>query len=104
MTYTLKPIDDAFFQTAPIVIPAVLEFDAPVEQLWDALGSDAMWSWAPVIGQLVWTTGPPQTVGQLTSTMAMAPRGLPGAAALGRLSPVLARGNALAIGGIKKIL
>jgi hypothetical protein len=160
MTYTLKPIDDAFFQTVPIVIPAVLEFDAPVEQVWDALGSDAMWSWAPVIDQLVWTTGRPQTVGairrlrlfkavtieeefyrwdvgrratfrvthqsrrmfdglaedfllepsagggtRLTWTMAIAPRGLPGAAGVGRvLGPALARGNALAIGGIKKNL
>jgi Polyketide cyclase / dehydrase and lipid transport len=158
MTYTLKPIDDAFFETAPIVIPATLELAAPVEQVWEALGSDAMWSWAPIIDQLVWTTGRPQTVGamrrlrlfrsvtieeefyrwdvgrratfrvveqsrrlfdglaedfllepgvgggtRLTWTMAVAPR-LPGAAFAGRLAPVLARGNALAIGGIKKIL
>jgi hypothetical protein len=159
MTYTLKPIDDAFFETAPIVIPAVLELDAPPQRVWEALGSDEMWSWAPIIDQLVWTTGRPQTVGavrrlrlfrsvtieeefyrwdvgrratfrvveqsrrlfdglaedfllepgvgggtRLTWTMAVAPRGLPGAALVGRLAPVLARGNALAIGGIKKIL
>jgi hypothetical protein len=163
MTYTLKPVDDAFFQTAPIVIPATVELAAPVEQVWEALGSDEMWSWAPVIDQLVWTTGRPQTVGavrrlrlfrsvtieeefyrwdpdpptpratfrvveqsrrlfdglaedfllepgvgggtRLTWTMAVAPRGLPGAAGVGRvLGPALARGNALAIGGIKKIL
>jgi hypothetical protein len=160
MTYTLKPIDDAFFQTAPIVIPATLELKAPPERVWEALGSDAMWSWAPVIDQLVWTMGRPQTVGairrlrlfkavtieeafyrwdpdlpapratfrvthqsrrmfdglaedfllepsagggtRLTWTMAMAPRGLPGAP--GFLIPALARGNALAIGGIRKIL
>jgi hypothetical protein len=160
MTYTLKPIDDAFFQTAPIVIPATLELKAPPERVWEALGSDAMWSWAPIIDQLVWTTGRPQTVGairrlrlfkavtieeefyrwdpdlpapratfrvthqsrrmfdglaedfllepsagggtRLTWTMAMAPRGLPGAPKF--LIPALARGNALAIGGIRKIL
>ena len=56
MTYTLKPIDDAFFETAPIVIPATLELKAPPEHVWEALGSDAMWSWAPIIDQLVWTT------------------------------------------------
>jgi hypothetical protein len=157
MTYTLKPIDDAFFETAPIVIPATLELDAPVEQVWEALGSDAMWSWAPIIDQLVWTTGRPQTVGairrlrlfkavtieeefyrwdvgrratfrvthqsrrmfdglaedfllepsagggtRLTWTMAMAPRGLPGVPKF--MIPALARGNALALGGIRKIL
>ena len=157
MTYTLKPIDDAFFETAPIVIPATVELRAAPDQVWEALGSDAMWSWAPIIDQLVWTTGRPQTVGairrlrlfkavtieeefyrwdvgrratfrvthqsrqmfdglaedfllepsaggstRLTWTMAMAPRGLPGAP--GFVIPALARGNALAIGGIRKIL
>ena len=157
MTYTLKPIDDAFFETAPIVIPATLELKAPPERVWEALGSDEMWSWAPIIDQLVWTTGRPQTVGairrlrlfkavtieeqfyrwdvgrratfrvthqsrrmfdglaedfllepsagggtRLTWTMAMAPRGLSGAP--GFMIPALARGNALAMGGIKKIL
>ena len=160
MTYMLQPVDDAFFETAPIVIPASVELDASPDQVWEALGSDAMWSWAPIIDQLVWTTGRPQTVGairrlrlfkavtieeefyrwdvgrratfrvvaqsrrmfdglaedfllepaagggtRLTWTMAVAPRGLPGAAAAGRvLGPALARGNALAIGGIRKIL
>jgi hypothetical protein len=160
MTYELKPIDDAFFETAPIVIPATVELKAPPERVWEALGSDAMWSWAPIIDQLVWTTGRPQTVGairrlrllkavtieeefyrwepdpptrratfrvtaqsrrmfdglaedfllepsagggtRLTWTMAMAPRGLPGAP--GFVIPLLARGNALGMGGIRKIL
>ena len=157
MAYTLELVDDTFFSTAPLVVPAVLELDAPPARVWDALGSDAMWSWAPIIDQLVWTTGRPQTVGairrlrlfkavtieeefyrwdvgrratfrvveqsrrlfdglaedfllepsagggtRLTWTMAMAPRGLPGAPKF--LIPALARGNALAIGGIKKIL
>jgi hypothetical protein len=160
MTYMLKPVDDAFFEDAPIVIPASVELDASPDQVWEALGSDAMWSWAPIIDQLVWTTGRPQAAGairrlrlfkavtieeefyrwdvgrratfrvvaqsrrmfdglaedfllepgpggstRLTWTMAVSPRGLPGAAAAGRvLGPALARGNALAIGGIRKIL
>jgi hypothetical protein len=65
MTYELKPIDDAFFETAPIVIPATVELRAAPDQVWEALGSDAMWSWAPIIDQLVWTTGRPQTVGAI---------------------------------------
>ncbi len=157
MAYALKPAGDEWFETAPLVVPATVTLDAPVERVWEALGSDAMWSWAPIIDQLVWTTGRPQTVGavrrlrlfkavtieeefyrwdvgrratfrvveqsrrmfdglaedcllepsagggtRLTWTMAMAPRGLPGAPKF--LIPALARGNALAIGGIRKIL
>ena len=159
MTYALAPIDDRFFDEAPIVIPASLELAATPDQVWEALGSDAMWSWAPIIDQLVWTTPRPQSEGairrlrlfkavtieeefyrwdagrratfrvthqsrqlfdglaedfllepgagggtRLTWTMAIAPRGLPGAAAVGKLGPVLAKGNALAMGGIRRIL
>jgi Polyketide cyclase / dehydrase and lipid transport len=158
MTYTLPAIDDRFFEDAPIIIPATVELAATPEQVWEALGSDEMWSWAPVIDQLAWVTPRPQSAGairrlrllkavtieeefyrwepphratfrvtrqsrrmvhglaedfvvepsptgsRLTWTMAVAPRGLPGATAAGRLAPLLAKGNAAAIGGIRKIL
>jgi hypothetical protein len=158
MTYTLPLIDDAFFQDAPIVIPATIDLAATPEQVWEALGSDAMWSWAPIIDQVRWITPRPHAPGairrlrllqavtieedfyrweapyratfrvtqqsrrlfdglaedfvveaagsgtRLTWTMAVAPRGLPGAAAVGRLAPLLAKGNAAALGGIVKIL
>jgi hypothetical protein len=159
MPYALDPIDDRFFEQAPIVIPATVQLAATPEQVWEALGSDAMWSWAPIIDQLVWVTPRPQAAGairrlrllkfvtieeefyrweaphratfrvteqsrrvfgglaedfllepsangtSLTWTMALAPR-LPGAAAAGGMAPAraLARGNALALGGIRTIL
>jgi hypothetical protein len=156
MTYALPEIDDRFFETAPIVIPATVDLAATPQQVWDALGSDAMWSWAPILDQLVWTTPRPQVAGairrlrllklvtieeefyrwdaphratfrvtqqsrrvfdglaedflveatptgsRLTWTMAMAPRALPAPPSL--LLPALVKGNALAIGGITKIL
>jgi hypothetical protein len=158
MTYALPQIDDRFFEEAPIVIPATIDLAATPEQVWEALGSDEMWSWAPIIDQVRWITPRPQTPGairrlrlltavtieeefyrwdapyratfrvtqqsrrlldglaedflveasptgsRLTWTMAVAPRGLPGAAAMGRLAPVLAKGNAVALKGIEKIL
>jgi hypothetical protein len=158
MAYKLPLIDDAFFQTAPLVVPAVVDLDAPPARVWEVLGSDEMWSWAPIVDELVWLTSRPQTVGavrrlrllkvntieeefyrwdegrratfrvthqtrpmldglaedflldpldggartRLTWTMAIAPKSLPGFAA-GR-GDALAKGNALAIGGIKTIL
>ena len=65
MAYALKPIDDAFFEEAPLVIPATVQLDAPVERVWEALGSDAMWSWAPIIDQLEWTTPRPHAAGSI---------------------------------------
>ena len=157
MTYKLPEVDDAFFEEAPLVIPATVKLDATPSQVWEALGSDAMWSWAPIIDQLVWITPRPQQAGavrrlrllkvntieeeffrweperratfrvtrqsrkmldglaedfllepdagggtSLTWTMAIAPRGLPAPPKV--LVPALAKGNAAAIGGIRKIL
>jgi len=157
MTYTLPEIDDAFFEDAPVVIPATVELDATPDRVWEVLGSDEMWSWAPIIDHLVWTTPRPQSAGAirrlrllklvtieeefyrwdvgrratfrvveqsrrvfdglaedfllepaagggtvLTWTMAVAPRGLPAPPRV--LIPALARGNALAIGGIRTLL
>jgi hypothetical protein len=158
MAYELPLIDDAFFATAPIVVAAPVELDAPPARVWEALGGDAMWSWAPIVDQLVWLTPRPQSAGavrrlrllkvntieeefyrweeghratfrvtrqsrrllnglaedflveplaggartRLTWTMAIAPRGMP--APPKALLPALVKGNALAIGGIKKIL
>ncbi|HEV7751074.1 MAG TPA: SRPBCC family protein [Baekduia sp.] len=156
MTYALPEIDDRFLIDAPLVVPAIVELAATPEQVWEALGSDAMWSWVPIIDQLEWITPRPQAPGairrlrllkavtieeqfyrweaphratfrvtqqsrrlfdglaedflveatpggsRLTWTMAVAPRRLPAGAA--RLVPALVKGNAAAIGGIRKIL
>jgi len=63
MAYKLPLIDDAFFATAPLVVPAVVDLDAPPARVWEVLGSDEMWSWAPIVDELVWLTSRPQTVG-----------------------------------------
>lgn len=160
MAYALKPIGDEWFETAPLVVPATVTLDAPVERVWEALGSDAMWSWAPIIDQLEWITPRPHAAGSirrlrmfgvntieehfyrwdpdpptrratfavthqtrrlleglaedfvlepapgggtaLTWTMAIGLKGVPAPPAF--LKPLLARGNAAAIGGIKTIL
>jgi hypothetical protein len=61
----LPEIDDRFFAEAPIVIPAIVDLAATPEQVWEALGSDAMWSWAPIIDQLAWITRRPQAPGAI---------------------------------------
>jgi uncharacterized protein YndB with AHSA1/START domain len=157
MPYALKPIGDQFFDEAPNVIPATVEVAAPPERVWEALGSDRMWSWVPAIDQLRWATPrgeggirilrlgkfvtieeefyrwePPYRATfrvtrqsrrvfdglaedflleptanggtRLTWTMAQALRGVPGGGALGPLKPLMAKGNAAGIAGIKSLL
>src|SRR4051794_38460636 len=63
MTYQLPEIDDTFFEDAPLVVPATVRLDATPAQVWEALGSDEMWSWAPIVDQLTWITPRPQAAG-----------------------------------------
>jgi hypothetical protein len=65
MAHALKPIDDAWFDQAPLVVPATVQLDAPVERVWEALGSDAMWSWAPIIDRVQWITPRPHAAGSI---------------------------------------
>ncbi|MFA4929562.1 MAG: SRPBCC family protein [Patulibacter sp.] len=156
-TYALRPVDDSFLDEAKIVIRSTVDLAATPAQVWEALGSDEMWSWLPVIDRVEWLTERPHVEGcvrrlrlgkfltvdeefyrwevekratfrvtaqnrnvldgliedfvlepsdkgtRLTWTMALTPRrgkSLP----LGFLAPLLAPGNTVAIGGIKKII
>ncbi len=62
-THPVRPVDDSFFATAPLVIPVTVELDATPGEVWEALGSDRMWSWLPVLDQLRWLTPRPLTQG-----------------------------------------
>lgn len=156
-SYALRPIDDTFLDDAKIVIRSSVDLAATPAQVWEALGSDEMWSWLPIIDRVEWLTPRPHVEGcvrrlrlgkfltvdeefyrwdvekratfrvtaqnrnvldgliedfllepsakgtKLTWTMALSPRRgqkLP----LGLLAPLLAPGNKVAIGGIKKLL
>jgi uncharacterized protein YndB with AHSA1/START domain len=156
-SYALRPIDDSFLDEAKLVIRSTVDLAATPAQVWEALGSDEMWSWLPVIDRVEWQTPRPHAEGcvrrlrlgrfltvdeefyrwdvekratfrvtaqnrnvldgliedfllepsakgtKLTWTMALTPqrgKSLP----LGFLAPLLAPGNAVAIGGIKKII
>ena len=63
MKHTLRTIDDSFFDTAPIVVHAHVDVDASASAVFEALGSDRMWSWFPGIDRLVWLTPRPHEAG-----------------------------------------
>jgi hypothetical protein len=62
-THPVRPVDDSFFETAPLVIPVTVELDASPAEVWEALGSDQMWSWLPVLDRLRWISPRPLTQG-----------------------------------------
>jgi hypothetical protein len=63
VSYPAHPVDDSFLATAPLVIPVTVELDAAPADVWEALGSDAMWSWMPLLDRLRWLTARPHVQG-----------------------------------------
>lgn len=63
MPYALAPVDDSFLHAAPLVITASVVLPNSPQQVWQALGSDEMWSWMPAIDNLRWLTPEPREVG-----------------------------------------
>ena len=61
--YELEPIGDRFLLDAPLIIPATVVLPHSPEQVWEALGSDEMWSWFPAIDRLRWLTPEPREAG-----------------------------------------
>ena len=61
--HAVRPVDDSFFEHAPLVIRSTVDLDAPPAEVWEALGSDRMWSWLPVLDQLRWVTPRPLVEG-----------------------------------------
>lgn len=57
--HPVRPVDDSFFEQAPIVVRSKVDFDASAAEVWEALGSDRMWSWLPVLDQLRWASPRP---------------------------------------------
>jgi Polyketide cyclase / dehydrase and lipid transport len=61
--HPVRPVDDSFFEQAPLVVKSTVDFDASPAAVWEALGSDRMWSWLPVLDQLRWLSPRPLTEG-----------------------------------------
>lgn len=59
MPYPVRAAGDEIFETAPLVIPVTVELDASPAVVWEALGSDEMWSWFPLLDRLRWLSGRP---------------------------------------------
>jgi carbon monoxide dehydrogenase subunit G len=63
VTHPVRPVDDGFFATAPLVIPVTVDLAATPAEVWRALGSDEMWSWLPLLDRLRWLTPRPLAKG-----------------------------------------
>ena len=62
--FTLEPVDESFFQTAPQRLVRAFEIPRPVAQVWDELVADGTLSWCRALGAgATWTSPRPFGVG-----------------------------------------
>lgn len=63
--YPLRHVDDAFLQDAPLVVRSSVRLNAAPDAVWEALDSDRMWSWLPVVDRLEWQSPRPHGAGSI---------------------------------------
>lgn len=61
--HAVRRVDEQFLTSAPVIVRATVDLDAPPAAVFEALGSDRMWSWMPVLDRLRWLTPRPLGVG-----------------------------------------
>ena len=59
MGYSVRATGDEIFETSAIVVGTTIELDSSPAEVWDALGSDEMWSWFPPLDRLRWLSARP---------------------------------------------
>lgn len=73
--FSLEPVDESFFSSAPVVLSESFEIDRPATSVWDDLASDQPLSWCRILGNgIEWTSPRPFGVG--TTRTANALKGL----------------------------
>lgn len=62
--HALRPVDEAYFTTAPLVYHYSVDAPVPAEDLWASLVSDeSLAAWSPAVKSVRWTTPRPFGVG-----------------------------------------
>lgn len=63
--HAVRRVDEQFLTTAPVVVRATVDLDASPAAVFEALGSDRMWSWMPILDRLRWITPRPLGAGSV---------------------------------------
>jgi hypothetical protein len=63
MSKTALRIDESFFETAALILPATIEIPHSPQQVWAALIDDRMGAWMSIIDHAAWRTPPPRLGG-----------------------------------------
>jgi hypothetical protein len=61
--FRCEPVEESFFETAPLRLQDVIEIPLPGERVWDELTADDALHWCRLVGSLRWTSPRPFAAG-----------------------------------------
>jgi hypothetical protein len=70
--FKTEPVDESFFETAPVRLVETFEVDRPAAAVWSELTALHPLSWCRIIGKgISWTSNPPHGVGTTRTVSAL---------------------------------
>ena len=69
--FRTQPVDEAFFDAAPVQLRESFEARRPADQVWGELASDDALSWCRILNDLTWTSPRPFGVGTTRTVSAL---------------------------------
>jgi hypothetical protein len=62
-SFAAQPVDESFFDTAPLRLECAFDIPLPAARVWDDLTSDSPLGWCRILDSAVWTSPRPFGVG-----------------------------------------
>lgn len=71
--FKTEPVDETFFETAPVRLSETFEVNRPAAEVWDELTAEHPLAWCRIIGAkgINWTSDPPYGVGTTRTVSAL---------------------------------
>lgn len=69
--FSCEPVDESFFETAPVRMRARFEVPQPAAEVWDELCGDRALHWCRILQRVTWTSPRPFAVGTTREVKAL---------------------------------
>ncbi len=69
--FKTEPVDEAFFDSAPVILREAFDVPLPASRVWSELTADNPLSWCRILQRITWTSAPPYGVGTTREARAL---------------------------------
>jgi hypothetical protein len=69
--FTTQPVDEGFFDSAPVRLVGTFDVPRPAAEVWSELTGDRALHWCRIIQRVTWTSPPPYGVGTTRTVRAL---------------------------------